>query len=190
MGRRREQRHAEDLQFFVPAKGSSVRLQTLIGPKWVEGLGAQGYFSPRPHHPLHLVKRLSAHALSILSFSALSIAGLGSREDPTGGAGGRRVGFSERIKASLKVTDAEWAVLQPLVENVLKLQRAAMGIRVGGGSAAAGGIISWEKAHPGALAGGDSCREAEAKLAAAGEELRRVLTPKQEAYFISRGMLD
>lgn len=40
--------------------------------------------------------------------------------------------MEERLKAALKVSDEEWAVLQPLIEKVQTKQREAMGSRFGG----------------------------------------------------------
>ena len=43
-----------------------------------------------------------------------------------------RARMAERIKTSLKVTDDEWTVLQPLIEKVTTKQRDAMSGRFGG----------------------------------------------------------
>src|SRR5262245_41887109 len=40
--------------------------------------------------------------------------------------------MAERLKTSLKVTDEEWGVLQPLIEKVQTKQREAMTARFGG----------------------------------------------------------
>jgi hypothetical protein len=60
-----------------------------------------------------------------------------------GGGGGNFEEFqkrmSERMKTSLKVTDDEWAVLQPLIEKVQAKQRESMGGRFGGFGGRGGG---------------------------------------------------
>ena len=60
-----------------------------------------------------------------------------------GGQGGTpeefRVRMAERIKTSLKVTDDEWTVLQPLIEKVTTKQRDAMAGRFGGFGGRGGG---------------------------------------------------
>lgn len=56
------------------------------------------------------------------------------------GAGGRgnfdpeemRARMAERMKTQLKADDAEWKVIQPLLEDVQEKQRAALGGRFGG----------------------------------------------------------
>ncbi len=72
------------------------------------------------------------------------------------GRGGRgnfeefRQRMEERLKTSLKATNEEWAVIQPLMEKVQSKQREAMGGRFGGfpGGRRGGGEASADK--PGA----------------------------------------
>ncbi len=52
--------------------------------------------------------------------------------DRGGGFEEMRQRMNERLKTSLKVTDEEWTVLQPLIEKVSEKQREAMGSRFGG----------------------------------------------------------
>jgi Spy/CpxP family protein refolding chaperone len=137
-----------------------------------------------------------------------------------------RARIAERMKEQLKATEAEWKVIQPLLENVMAKQREATMGRFGGmaGFAGRGG-------GPGGPGGGDdnqrrprgqaasaetealdqalgsessstadikaklaSVREArkkaEAELKKAREELRQVLTLKQEARLVLMGTLD
>jgi hypothetical protein len=72
------------------------------------------------------------------------------REGERGGdrGGDRARGFNmedfrkrmeEGLKKALKVNDEEWAVLQPLIENVRNKQREAMGSRFGGFGGGPGG---------------------------------------------------
>jgi hypothetical protein len=72
----------------------------------------------------------------------------GERREGDRGRGGDRGGFSmeefrkrmeERLKGALKVSDEEWAVLQPLIEKVQTKQREAMGARFGGFGGGPGG---------------------------------------------------
>ena len=60
-----------------------------------------------------------------------------------GGQGGTpeefRARMTDRIKTSLKVTDDEWTVLQPLIEKVTTKQRDAMSGRFGGFGGRGGG---------------------------------------------------
>ena len=60
-----------------------------------------------------------------------------------------RARMAERIKTSLKVTDDEWTVLQPLIEKVTTKQRDAMSGRFGGFGGRGGG-------GPGGDRGGNS----------------------------------
>jgi hypothetical protein len=55
--------------------------------------------------------------------------------------------MEEGLKRALKVSDEEWAVLQPLIENVRDKQREAMGSRFGGFGGGPGG-------PPGGFGGG------------------------------------
>ncbi len=133
--------------------------------------------------------------------------------------------MQDRLKASLKVSDEEWAVIQPLVEKVQAKQREAGGGRGGfggggrrgggggqAGSATDGGqrnaqrggsaesqalrtTLENENASPEEIqaklsALRDSRKRAGEELAQAREELRKVLTVRQEASFVLMGMLE
>ena len=63
----------------------------------------------------------------------------GNRGDRGGTPEEFRARMSERIKTSLKVTDDEWTVLQPLIEKVTTKQRDAMSGRFGGFGGRGGG---------------------------------------------------
>ena len=82
---------------------------------------------------------LSAIALTASAFLATA------QDNPPGGGrpGGTpeefRARMAERIKTSLKVTDDEWTVLQPLIEKVTTKQREAMSGRFGGFGGRGGG---------------------------------------------------
>jgi hypothetical protein len=133
--------------------------------------------------------------------------------------------MNERLKASLKVTDDEWAAIQPLIEKVQAKQRDAMGGRFGGfgrgpggpggpGGAGGGGGGGDQPARPGA-AESDALRKAlesestssddlkaklnavreqrkksASELASAREDLRKVLTVRQEAALVAAGILE
>ena len=161
---------------------------------------------------------------------------------PGGGGGDQREQFrqrmNERIKAQLKASDDEWAVIQPLLDNVqTKLRenmenrfRGAMGAggpRRGGNNADANRPAgnTADAARPDAnrprpdarrtspeaqaltdaLANDNSStndikaklqalreqrKKAEADLAQAREDLKKVLSMRQEAVLVSMGMLD
>ncbi|HEV7402453.1 MAG TPA: hypothetical protein VGO11_05985 [Chthoniobacteraceae bacterium] len=123
--------------------------------------------------------------------------------------------MEEGIKTALKATDEEWTVLKPLIENVTNKQRDA---RTGGGFGGRGGGTnpgaSTETPRPGqaesaalkdALASDatsvedikakltavrNSRKTAQAALAQAREELRKVLTVRQEAALVNMGLLE
>jgi Spy/CpxP family protein refolding chaperone len=136
--------------------------------------------------------------------------------------------MNERLKSSLKVTDDEWAAIQPLIEKVQAKQREAMGGRFGGfggrgpggdrgpggGGPGGGGPGGDQSARPGA-AESDALRKSlenestspeelktklsavreqrkksAAELAAAREDLRKVLTVRQEAALVAAGILE
>ena len=179
---------------------------------------------------------------STILFSALALAGSAvlapaqdaANPDPNARQGGRRGNFNpeefrqrmnERLKASLKVTDDEWAAIQPLIEKVQAKQRDAMGGRFGGfgrgpggpggpGGAGGGGGGGDQPARPGA-AESDALRKAlesestssddlkaklnavreqrkksASELASAREDLRKVLTVRQEAALVAAGILE
>jgi len=138
--------------------------------------------------------------------------------------------MEERIKTSLKMTDEEWAVIQPLIEKVTDKQRDAStgrgfggpggptrggttgGGTTGGGTAAAttstrperagtqerealrlaldsdGSSLEDIKAKLGAVRAVH--QKATAELAAAREELKKVVTVRQEAVLVSMGILE
>ena len=83
-------------------------------------------------------------AIALAASAVLSIAQNAQPQNP-GDAGGRgnrgdrggtpeefRARMAERLKSSLKVTDDEWGILQPLIEKVTTKQRDAMSGRFGG----------------------------------------------------------
>jgi Spy/CpxP family protein refolding chaperone len=161
--------------------------------------------------------------------------------DPNARGGGRGGNFeefrqrmAERLKTSLKVSNEEWAVLQPLIEKVQTKQRDAMGGRGFGGPGGGGGrggngggpggggnggggpggapgggadrpgaaerdalrtAVENESSTPEELkaklaALRDSRKKATAELEAAREELKKVLTVRQEAALVSAGILE
>jgi len=161
-----------------------------------------------------------------LSFlTALVFASLSSAVFAQDGAPNRdqfRARINEQLKASLKCSDEEWSVIQPLLEKVEAKQREAMTSRAfGGGDRTRGGGRGGQSAQsnrpqpPAASgevtalrtaldSGNSSPEEIKAKLAAlrsarkkaadelqqAREDLREVLTPRQEAVFVMTGILD
>lgn len=138
--------------------------------------------------------------------------------------------MNQRIKDALKVTDDEWAVLQPLLQKVEDKQRAAMETRGFGGfgrggygnrgprGGDAGGATAGNAATPPPRPGAeqvqalrtalesdstpsddikakltalrDQRKKAEADLAAARQDLQKVLTLRQEATLVSMGILE
>jgi Spy/CpxP family protein refolding chaperone len=132
--------------------------------------------------------------------------------------------MSQRMKETLKVTDDEWAVLQPMVEKVTNAQRNAMGGFGGGfgggrergpggpgGDGNRGGATSdrpgsAERAALRTALESDSTsaedikakleavrevrKKQAAELAAAREELKKVVTVRQEAVLVSMGILE
>lgn len=157
---------------------------------------------------------------------------------PGGDRGGRgnfnmdelRKRMSDGLKTSLKATDEEWAVIQPLLEKVTNAQRDTMmgrfsgmmgGFRgsrdgaQGGSQGGSGGGAPTDRperagskeseALRAALASDnstpediknklnavrDSRKKAAAELAQSREELRKVLTVRQEAVLVSMGVLE
>ena len=162
--------------------------------------------------------------LSAFALAASTI--LATAQDPAAPGGGRQRGGSpeefmqrmnERMKTSLKVTDEEWTVLQPLVEKVQTAQRAAMaggGFGGRGGRGGGGGNDGAADTRPGAAesaalrtaleSDSTSADDLKAKLAAvrevrkkgaaelvvARENLKKVVTVRQEAVLVSMGMLE
>jgi Spy/CpxP family protein refolding chaperone len=157
-----------------------------------------------------------------------------AQDNPPGGqrGGDRRGGnfeefrqrMNERLKTSLKATDEEWSVLQPLIEKVQAKQRDAIGGRFGGfggrGPGGPGGGGGGDRggdrgANRGGSAESQALRDAiekdgtapdeikaklaavreqrkkgQAELEAAREELRKVLTVRQEAVLVTFGILE
>lgn len=170
---------------------------------------------------------------STILLSALALAGsilTAPAQNAQGQNGGGRGNYNpeefrqrmnDRLKSSLKVSDDEWSVIQPLIEKVQTKQRDAMGGRGFGGRGPGGdrggdrgGRGGDNAARPGA-AESDALRTAlenestspdelktklnavreqrkksQADLAAAREELRKVLSVRQEAALVSMGVLE
>ena len=125
--------------------------------------------------------------------------------------------MNDRLKTSLKVTDEEWNVLKPLVEKVQTAQReASAGRSFGGGRGGpgGGGDNNTPDTRPGAAestalrtaleSDSTSADDIKAKLAAvrevrkkgtaslavAREDLKKVVTVRQEAVLVSMGILE
>ena len=125
--------------------------------------------------------------------------------------------MNDRLKASLKVTDEEWNVLKPLIEKVQTAQReagAGRGFGGRGGGPGGGGDNNTPDTRPGAAesnalrtaleSDSTSADDIKAKLAAvrevrkkgaaslavAREDLKKVVTVRQEAVLVSMGMLE
>ena len=149
--------------------------------------------------------------------------------------------MTERLKTSLKVTDDEWAVIQPLIEKVQTKQRDSMSSRFGGFGGGPGGPPGGDRrrgpdgggggtpsAGSAPSGGGDPNRteragsaerealrtaleseattpedikakltavrevrkKSEAELAAAREDLKKVLSVRQEAALVAIGILE
>lgn len=123
----------------------------------------------------------------------------------------------ENLKEQLGATDEEWRVLQPKIERVTNAQRSARGGMAGawGGRGPGGptGPDAREAESEFAVAARelrtaiqnnapeqeinqrlqayrDARKKAEAELQAAREDLRDVLTPRQEAVLVMAGMLE
>ncbi len=88
----------------------------------------------------------------------------GDRGDRGGTPEEWRARMSERLKTSLKVTDDEWTVLQPLIEKVTTKQRDAMSGRFGGfGGRSSGGSGGDRGSSSGGGSGGDRPGTAESQ---------------------------
>lgn len=125
--------------------------------------------------------------------------------------------MNDRLKESLKVTDEEWTVLKPLVEKVQTAQREAGAGRGFGGrgpGGPGGGDNNTPDTRPGAAesaalrtaleSDSTSADDLKAKLAAvravrkkgaadlavAREDLKKVVTVRQEAVLVSMGLLE
>ncbi len=83
---------------------------------------------------------------------------------PGGGNADFRQRMNDRLKAALKASDDEWAVIQPLLEKVQTAQRATMAGRFGGfggfGRRGGGGPGGPGGGGPGGPGGGGSAPEA------------------------------
>jgi hypothetical protein len=107
---------------------------------------------------------LAAVALTVTSVIATAQENGGRR------GGGDRGNFeqfrqqmNERMKTSLKVSDDEWAVLQPLIEKVQTKQRDAMASRGGFGGRGGGGDRGGGGGGGGGDRGGDRAGSAESQ---------------------------
>ena len=125
--------------------------------------------------------------------------------------------MNDRLKTSLKVTDEEWNVLKPLVEKVQTAQReagAGRGFGGRGGGPGGGGDNNTPDTRHGAAesnalrtaleSDSTSADDIKAKLAAvrevrkkgaaslavAREDLKKVVTVRQEAVLVSIGLLE
>jgi Spy/CpxP family protein refolding chaperone len=168
------------------------------------------------------MKLITTLALSMVALSAVSVSAFAqgannnnnNNNNNRGNRGNFNPGdFTQRIKTSLKATDEEWTVLQPLVENVMAKQRDASGFGGGRGRGPGGGgdnapttpaakasqdlrdLLDKDSATPEEIkaklaAVRDTKKKAQAELTQAREELRKGLTLRQEAYFVSRGLLE
>ena len=138
---------------------------------------------------------------------------------PGGNAADFMARMNDRLKTSLKVTDEEWTVLKPLVEKVQTAQREAgagrgFGGRGPGGPGGGADANAPADTRPGAAestalrtaldSDSTSADDLKAKLAAvravrkkgaadlavAREELKKVVTVRQEAVLVSMGILE
>lgn len=174
----------------------------------------------------------AALAVTILPFTA----SISAQDAPEGGRGERRERgerrgnpeefrqrMTERLKTSMKVTDEEWSVIQPLMEKVQEKRRSVTFGRFGGfgrrggregGPGGPGGSASGDQSRSGAAesqalraalenesasadelkakltAVRDARKKAQAELDQASDELRKVLTVRQEAALVSMGILE
>jgi hypothetical protein len=129
-----------------------------------------------------------------------------------------RARMAEQMKTSLKVSNDEWAVLQPLIEKVQTKQREGFGGFGGfggrGGRGGGNGGGDGNNDRPGAAersalrtaleADSTSAEDIKTKLeavrafrkktaaelAAAREDLKKVVTVRQEAVLVSMGVLE
>jgi Spy/CpxP family protein refolding chaperone len=175
------------------------------------------------------LKQLSAIAAAVaVSITTLSlpVSAQEERGRDRGDRGDRgnpeefRQRMAERMKTMLKVSDEEWAVLNPLIEKVQSKQREAMGSRFGGFGGRGGdrggdrGGASSASTRPGAAesqalrttlenenaspdelkakltAVREQRKKSQAELEQAREDLRKVLTVRQEAALVSMGLLE
>ena len=165
--------------------------------------------------------------LSAIALTATALFANAQENNQPGGDRGNRGGtpeefrarMAERLKTSLKVTDDEWTVLQPLIEKVMTKQRDAMSGRFGGfGGRGGGGDRGGNGGSGGDRPGSaesqalrdalekdgtspedikaklnalrESRKKATAELAAARAELQKVVSVRQEAVLFSMGVLE
>ncbi len=147
----------------------------------------------------------------------------GERGERRGNPEEFRQRMTERLKTSMKVTDEEWSVIQPLIEKVQEKRRSTTFGRFGGfggrggrggRDGGPGGSASSEQSRPGMAesqalrtalenenasadelkakltAVRESRKKAQAELDQASDELRKVLTVRQEAALVSMGLLE
>jgi len=120
--------------------------------------------------------------------------------------------MNEFLKASLKVSDDEWGIIQPLLEKVQTKQRDSlmgrfsfMAGRRGGGDRggrptapeidALKGALESESSSPADIkskleAVREARKKSEGELTQAREDLRKVLTQRQEATLVMVGVLE
>jgi hypothetical protein len=154
-------------------------------------------------------------ALTFIGFTAHAQ----DNAEPRGGRSGFeefRQRMNERLKSSLKVSDEEWNAILPLIEKVQSKQREVMSTRFGTGRPRgdSGAPTTDWASRPGAAeamalrtavenentpneelkAKLDALREfrkkASAELEILREDLRKVLTVRQEAALVSAGILE
>ncbi|MDB6154521.1 MAG: hypothetical protein JWL90_2974 [Chthoniobacteraceae bacterium] len=179
--------------------------------------------------------KFTALSAAIAATLTLTTASVLAQADNANG-GNRRGGtpeefrqrMNDRLKTSLKATDEEWTIIQPLLEKVTTKQREAAGSRFGGmrggpggggpggrggngggaptadqGPRSAGSVASEalrtalesDATTPADIktklaAVRDARKKAAAELAAAREELSKVLSVRQEAALVSNGILE
>ncbi len=114
--------------------------------------------------PTILLSAIALAASAVLSFAQNAQppnpadgGGRGNRGDrgPGGTPEEFRARMAERLKTSLKVTDDEWGILQPLIEKVTTKQRDAMSGRFGGFGGRGGGGPGGDRG-PGGGGGGNT----------------------------------
>jgi Spy/CpxP family protein refolding chaperone len=179
--------------------------------------------------------KFTALSAAIAATLTLTTASVMAQADNTNG-GNRRGGtpeeflkrMNDRLKTSLKATDEEWTIIQPLLEKVTTKQREAAGSRFGGMRGGPGGPGGGRGGNNGGNNGGgdqgprsagslaseslrtalendavtpaeikaklaavrEARKKAAAELAAAREELSKVLSVRQEAALVSNGILE
>jgi hypothetical protein len=179
------------------------------------------------------MKTTSKLLLSALALTASTI--LASAQDNNNGQNRPspeefRQRMNERLKASLKATDDEWGIIQPLLEKVTTKQREASSGRFGGFGGGGGGRGGDRGPGGGGQGGGggdqnradrpgsaesqalrtalesestspedikaklaalrEFRKKAAAELATAREDLRKVLSVRQEATLVTMGILE